>query len=113
MLLYDDSSLLLVELLDALPHPELDIEVGDSLVEYAPLQFWFDHSLPDVKWIDVQIIGESSGDNDSALEFSACFCRYGQAPLVVKLSFEVVQSRIPFSLALNLLVPWFFCFCSV
>ncbi len=42
VLLYDDSSLLLVEILYALPHPELDIEVGDALVEYASLQFWFD-----------------------------------------------------------------------
>ena len=37
MLLYDDPSLLLIELLDALPHPKLDIEVGDVLVEYASL----------------------------------------------------------------------------
>ncbi len=63
-----------------------------------------------MKRIDVQIIGESPCDDDSALEFSSCFSRYGKASLVIKLTFEVVQCRVPFSLALNLLVPWFFVF---
>ena len=61
-----------------------------------------------MKWVDVEIIGKSPGDDNSALEFSACFSRYGEASLVIKLSFEVVQTGIPFSLcALKLLVPWF------
>lgn len=61
-----------------------------------------------MKWVDVEIIGESSGDHYSAFELSSRFRRYSEAALVVKLSFEVVQTGIPFSLlAFNLLVPWF------
>lgn len=64
-----------------------------------------------MKRIDVEIVGESSGDHYSALKLSPRFRRYSQATLVVKLSFKVVQVGIPFSLlALNLLVPWFFVF---
>lgn len=91
MLLDGDASLLLVKVCGRLATAESDVQIRDRFVENAAAERWFNFSIPDKLWIEMQICTKPASNDYPACEFISKLCRYSKPTLVIKLSFEIIQ----------------------
>jgi hypothetical protein len=77
MLLERDASLFFVGRQIDLTHPELDVQVGYSLIEDISGQSRLDQVIPYILWVKMQVLAETPGNDCPACELITKFRWYG------------------------------------